>query len=75
MNYTVDTTALQKAMIDANIRTYTELSEKTGVNRNTIADIVKGESKPSTIVIEKISRVLNLESAEVGRIFFNSHLA
>ena len=75
MNYTVDTTALQKAMIDANIRTYTELSEKTGVNRNTIADIVKGESKPSTIVIEKISKALNLESAEVGRIFFNSQLA
>ena len=75
MEYIVDTQELQKAMIDKGIRTYVELSEKTGVNRNTIAGIVKGETKPSTAVVEKIGAALDLDSEQVGRIFFKLKLA
>lgn len=40
--YKVDTKALQKAMIDLDIKTIEQLSEITGVNRNTLSDIING---------------------------------
>ncbi|MBQ6455679.1 MAG: helix-turn-helix transcriptional regulator [Mogibacterium sp.] len=75
MAYTVDTTELKKAMINAGINTTVELSERSGVNRNTVGGILNGEIRPSSAVIEKIARALSLDGQDIGRIFFKAQLA
>lgn len=75
MTYTVDAAELRKAMIDAQINTVVELSEQSGVNRNTIGDILNGKIRPSGTVIEKISSTLSLDSERIGRIFFKIEFA
>lgn len=73
--YKVDTKELQKAMIDADIKTIEQLSELTGVNRNTLSDIVNGKIFPSSMVMSKLAYCLNLTGEDAGRIFFASKLA
>lgn len=75
MAYAVDTMELKKAMISAGINTATELSEKSGVNRNTVGGILNGDIRPSSAVIEKIARTLALDGNDIGRIFFKPQLA
>ena len=53
--YKVDTKKLQKAMIDADIKTIEQLSELTGVNRNTLSDIINGKIFPSSMVMSKLA--------------------
>lgn len=73
--YKVDTKALQKAMIDLDIKTIEQLSEITGVNRNTLSDIINGKIFPSSMVMAKLAHCLHLTSEEAGRIFFTPRLA
>lgn len=75
MKYTVDTVELKKAMIDAGIETATELADKSGVSRTTVSGILAGEIRPTSLVIEKIARVLSLDGDAIGRIFFKMELA
>lgn len=73
--YKVDTKALQKAMIDADIKTIEQLSELTGVNRNTLSDIINDKIFPSSMVMSKLASCLKLTSEDAGRIFFAPKLA
>lgn len=73
--YKVDTKALQKAMIDLDIKTIEQLSEITGVNRNTLSDIINGKTFPSSMVMTKLAHCLHLTGEEAGRIFFTPKLA
>ena len=75
MSYAVDTAELKKAMINAAINTAVELSEKSGVNRNTVGGILNGDIRPPSAVIEKIARALSLDGNDIGRIFFKLQLA
>ena len=75
MTYRVDTIELRKAMAEAQINTIAELSEKSGVNRNTISDILNGKIRPSGTVIEKMSGALDLDGKRIGCIFFKEELA
>lgn len=75
MAYAVDTVELKKAMINAGINTAVELSERSGVNRNTVGGILNGDIRPSSAVIEKIARALSLDGNDIGRIFFKPQLA
>lgn len=75
MAYAVDTAELKKAMINAGINTAVELSERSGVNRNTVGGILNGDIRPSSAVIEKIARALSLDGNDIGRIFFKPQLA
>lgn len=70
----VDTKAIQIAMINAGIESIEQLSEISGVNRATTADVVKGRSYPSSMVMEKLKVALNLTSEEAGKIFFKEKL-
>ena len=70
----VDTKAIQKAMIDADIESIEQLAEVSGVNRATVADVVKGRSYPSSMVMEKLKVALKLTSEEAGKIFFKEKL-
>lgn len=72
--FTTDTAALKKLMIDSDIRTTKELSEKSGVNRNTLAQILNGKAQPSTDVMQKLILCLRIEPTTAGAIFFASNL-
>jgi transcriptional regulator with XRE-family HTH domain len=52
-----------------------QLSDVTGINRNTLSDILNGESYPSGIVMQKIVKALELGPEAAGRIFFVPALA
>ena len=71
----IDARALKKAMIDKDIKTVAELEEKSGVNRNTLAGILKGEGTPSYETITGLADALALDGETTGRIFFALELA
>ncbi len=71
---TTDTAALKKLMIDNGIKTTKELSERSGVNRNTLAQVVNGKIQPSADVMQKLVMCLNIEPQTAGCIFFKRNL-
>lgn len=75
MTYRVDAIELRKAMLDMNITTVEELSNVSGVNRNTISAILGGKTRPTSTVIEKLAIALELDGSAIGRIFFSQNLA
>ena len=42
-----NTNELRKLLIDCDIKTVKELSERTGVNRNTLSQVLNGKIQPS----------------------------
>lgn len=72
--YKTDTQELRKAMIDKNIITISDLSERSGVGRDTISKILDGKIQPSTAVMFKIAETLELDSSKAGNIFFSCNL-
>lgn len=73
--YCVDVKELKKCMIDAGIETNAELSDKSGVNRNTISSILNNKSYPSSDVMIRIVTALDLPSNKAGEIFFSKVLS
>lgn len=73
--HTVDTKALRKAMVDKEITTIEQLSKETGVNRNTLADVLNGNAYPSSSVMSRLADGLELSGEDAGRIFFANELA
>lgn len=73
--YKVDTNELRAQMARQGYTTIGQLSDVTGINRNTLSDILNGESYPSGIVMQKIVKALELEPEAAGRIFFVPALA
>lgn len=71
----VNTKLFKVAMINADINTIGELEEKTGINRNTLGDIAKGEQKPSYDTIVKIAEAFGLAYEGIGRVFFSDGLS
>lgn len=72
--YSVDIKELKKAMIDADLDEIKKLSEVTGINRNTLGDVLNGKIIPSTDVIMRLAKALNLSSVRLGEIFFATAL-
>lgn len=75
MAYSVDTHQLRIAMINADLNTITDLSNASGVNRNTLGGILDGSVRPSSSVIERIASALALDGKDIGTIFFSQKLA
>lgn len=69
-NYVVNTIELRKAMASCEINTAVELAAVAGIDRNTAGGILRGDIRPSSIVIEKIANALSLPEEMIGRIFF-----
>lgn len=67
--YMVDVKGLRSAMALANIKSKTELAEKSNVNRNTIGRLLDGKSLPTLSVLYRIAGALDLSPDEAGRIF------
>ena len=71
----IDSKEFKKAMVEANLDSYLQLEESTGLNRTTLSNIVKGEQKPSYDTIVVLADSLHLTYEEIGRIFFTNELA
>lgn len=72
--YKIDTIELRKLMIDKEIVSITELSEKSGVGRDTLSRLMRGKIQPSFGVILKIVDALEMPPETAGRIFFYHEL-
>lgn len=69
--YRTNYIALKKIMIDREIGSIQELSERSQVNRNTLAKILSGKIRPSADAMEKLVHTLNISPEDAGRIFFS----
>lgn len=72
--FVTDVVAIKKLMLDNNIKSISDLSEKTGVNRNTLGQLLNEEIQPSTYVMDKLICTLNIKQEEAGVIFFKDNL-
>jgi transcriptional regulator with XRE-family HTH domain len=57
-------------MVKCGYDTFEQLSDASGINRNTLSDIFKGTAYPSGMTMQKLAKALDLEPEEAGRIFF-----
>lgn len=71
----IDSKEFKKAMVEANIDSYLQLEEATGLNRSTLSNIVKGEQNPSYDTMAVLVDALHLTYEEIGRIFFANELS
>lgn len=69
VNYSVDTTRLKIALAVNNLTNLSKFARETGLSRETIGRILKGD-RPSSETIIKIAVVLNLSTQDVAEIFF-----
>ena len=67
--YMVDVKGLRSAMALANIKSKTELAEKSNVNRNTIGTLLDGKSLPTLSVLYRIAGALDLSPEDAGKLF------
>lgn len=68
--YKIDTVELRKCMIDSNVDSVSDLARKAGMTRNSIENILKGNTLPNLVTMYAIARVLNATPERLGRIFF-----
>ena len=73
-NYKTDTIELKKLMVEKKIDTIIQLSELSGVGRDTLSKILSGKAQPSSGVMIKLSSALEMEPEVAGRIFFAPNL-
>ena len=74
MKYCVDTVELRKLMIEKGIESFGEMARISGVNRGTVAKVVKGLARPSTDVMDRFIDALEMESTVAGAVFFKQVL-
>lgn len=74
MSCMVDTMALKKIMIEKKVETIEALSKKSGVNRNTISEVLNAKIRPSTSVMDRMVIALEISPEVAGKIFFASDL-
>ena len=73
--YEVDTIEIKKKMVEKGYDTIDSLSEASGINRNTLSDVIKGKVFPSSMVMTKLGTALEMDSTDMGSIFFKRKLA
>lgn len=72
--YSVNVIELKKIMVEKGLDKIVDLSKAANIDRNTLSRILNGETKPSTIVIEKLMFTLEISPEAAGLIFFDSNL-
>lgn len=73
-NYTVDTIALRKLMIEQGYMTISSLSKASDVGRNTLSKVLDGSIRPSADVMSKLAVALTMSPEVAGRVFFARNL-
>ncbi|RKN75090.1 XRE family transcriptional regulator [Paenibacillus ginsengarvi] len=61
-------------MVEKGISTTIQLSSLTGVNRNTLSQVLRGEIQPSAEAMRKLVSVLEIPPEHAGEIFFSPNL-
>lgn len=72
--YKTDVIELKKAMIDAGFDKIINLSDASGIDRNTLSKVINGDTQPSSNVMDKLVSTLQLSPEKAGKIFFNQNL-
>ncbi len=72
--FKTDIISLKKQMIEKKISKITELSEASGVDRNTLSKVLNEEIQPSSNVMYKLVKALELTPEKAGKIFFGKNL-
>jgi len=72
--YQTDIIALKKKAVENKLEKITALSIATGINRNTLGEILSGKSQPTATVMEKLIVALKMTPEEAGYIFFKPNL-
>lgn len=72
--YTTDVIELKKAMVEAGLDKIVDLSNASGVDRNTLSKVISGEIQPSSNTMDKLVSALKLPPEKAGRIFFKPNL-
>jgi len=75
MEYEVDIIELKKLMIEKGYSTIGDLSDASGVDRNTASEVINGKKYPSSMVMSKLGTALEMNSGQMGSIFFKVKLA
>lgn len=65
---------LKKIMVERGVEKIKDLSEMTGVNRNTVSDVIKGKIQPSAEVMVRFVDALGIPASKAGEIFFAENL-
>lgn len=73
--YEVDCKELRKLMVDHDIDSITTLSEKSGIDRGTIAKTLDGKIQPTYRVIVSFAKVFEMDSQQIGSIFFKQKVS
>lgn len=74
MYYRVNVAELKKAMIDSGFNKVKDLSQATGVDRNTLGKILNEKAIPSSRTMYALVSALNLSYEKAGEIFFSHNL-
>lgn len=74
IQYKTDIKELQKIMIDRDIKTIAELSDKSGVNRNALSGMFNERLQPTAETMRKLVSCLEIEPSKAGEIFFTPDL-
>ncbi len=69
-----DTIKIKKIMVEKGYNTISSLSKDSGINRTTLSKILNGTKQPSSDVMFKLVKVLDISPIEASRIFFYNHL-
>ena len=69
-----DVIELKKVMIEKGFKTNMSLADASGINRNTIGQLLNGEIQPSYDVMVRLVATLELSEHNAGRIFFAPYL-
>lgn len=72
--YKTDAKAIKLLMVECGFDTIVSLSKASGIDRNTLAKIIKGTDQPSTEAMYRIAHALNMEPSAAGAIFFAKDL-
>lgn len=72
--YVTDTIELKKLMVEKGLDKIIDLSSASGVDRNTLSKVIGGEIQPSSTVMDKLAKALDMEPERAGNIFFNHNL-
>lgn len=72
--YKTDVIELKKIMVEQGLDKIVDLSEASGIDRNTLAKVVGGEIQPSSMVMDKLVLALSIQPEKAGKIFFTQNL-
>ena len=73
MTDTIDRMAIRHIMLDKGL-SQSEIARKTGFDRNTISNFLKGK-QPSYSLVQAIKEALEMSDEQAGQIFFGKKLA